>query len=134
MKLFAAPALALALFSAVASAQAPSLDARVDLRIADRTVEDVVSFLRDRSGANIIVLDAQGGEPLAAVRLSIQLTDIGWRDALELVAEKVGGIVEERAGGVLAVTRPYKVGFISNNEDIRAVIDVIAKAAKAMSD
>ena len=131
MKLFAAPALALALFSAVASAQAPSLDARVDLRIADRTVEDVVSFLRDRSGANIIVLDAQGGEPLAAVRLSIQLTDIGWRDALELVAEKVGGIVEERAGGVLAVTRPYKVGFISNNEDIRAVIDVIAKAANA---
>ena len=68
MKLFAAPALALALFSAVASAQAPSLDARVDLRIADRTVEDVVSFLRDRSGANIIVLDAQGGEPLAAGR------------------------------------------------------------------
>lgn len=130
--LIVASALALALFAGGASAQAPSLDARVDLRIADRSVEDVVSFLRERSGANIVVIDsASGGDSLAASRLSIELSDVGWRDALELVAEKVGGIVEERAGGVLAVTRPYKVGFISNNENIRDVIDAIAKAANA---
>jgi type IV pilus assembly protein PilQ len=128
----AAALCALSFLSAPTFAQAPSLDARVDLRIADRGLEDVVSFLRQRSGANIVVLDAATDEGnLARAKVSIELADVPWRDALELVAEKVGAIVEERKGGVLALTRPYKVGFISNDENIRDVIDAIAKAANA---
>jgi hypothetical protein len=54
---FLAAVLVLPFLSAISAAQAPSLDARVNLRIVDKTLEDVVSYLRERSGANIVVID-----------------------------------------------------------------------------
>lgn len=58
----------LPLIPSVAQAQAPSREARVNLRLADQNLEDVVSFLRDRSGANIVVMDREGKMPCRSPR------------------------------------------------------------------
>ncbi len=121
----------LPVFAALASAQAPSLDARVNLRIADQSLEDVVAHLRERSGANIVVIDPSPEQPISKELVSIELTDLPWRDALELVAEKALCVVEERTAGVLAVTRPKKVNFMFQDQDIRSVIDAIGKVSGA---
>jgi hypothetical protein len=71
-------------------AQAPSLEARVNLNVADRTMEDVIADLRTRSGANIVIIDSED-RPISTETISIELVDVPWRDALDLVAEKVGG-------------------------------------------
>jgi type IV pilus assembly protein PilQ len=121
----------LPVFAALAFAQAPSLDARVNLRIADQSLEDVVAHLRERSGANIVVIDPSPEESISKEKISIELTDVPWRDALEIVAEKALCVVEERTAGVLAVTRPKKVNFMFQDQDIRSVIDAIGKVSGA---
>jgi len=113
-----------------AQGQAPSLEARVNLNVADRTLEDVVADLRNRSGANIVIIDAED-KPISKEAISIELVDVPWRDALDLVAEKVGAIVELRTAGILAVTLPQRVTFEFPNSDIRQVIDTIAKYGSA---
>ena len=119
------------LWAAVAHAQAPSLDARVNLRIAEQNLEDVVALLRDRSGANIVVIDPKDEEPISKTKISIDLSDVGWRDALELVVEKAGLVVETRTGGVLAVVKTPRVRFEFQNREIGEVIDAIAKISGA---
>ena len=109
---------------------APSAEARVTMSVADRTLEDVVTDLRSRSGANIVIIDS-GDKPISTEKVSIDLVDVPWRDALDIVAEKVGAIVEPRQAGVLAVTRPQRVDFEFPNADIRQVIDTIAKFGSA---
>lgn len=130
---FLSLALALPLVATAAAAQAPSLDARVNLNIADRSLEDVVAELRARSGANIVVIDPQdASKRISDKRVTIELNDVPWRDALDLVAEKVGGVVERRPAEVLAVIRPPKVDIVTEvPTDIREVIKAIAKSAGA---
>ena len=130
---FLAAVLAVPLAAAGAFAQAPSLDARVNLNIADRSLEDVVSELRARSGANIVVIDpANPDHKISDQRVTIELTNVPWRDALDLVAEKVGGVVERRPAEVLAVIRPHKVDIVTDiPQDVREVIKAIAKGAGA---
>ena len=122
---------ALAIVTPAANAQAPNQNARVNLRLAEQPLEDVVSFLRDRSGANIVIMDRDGEDPISQHTLSIELTDLPWREALDLVAESAGAIVEPRAAGVLVVTRPDRVTFDFPDADVRQVIDTIAKASDA---
>jgi len=125
--------LALPLGAVAATAQAPSLDARVNLNIADRSLEDVVAELRARSGANIVVIDPQDAEKsISDKRVTIELNDVPWRDALDLVAEKVGAVVERRPAEILAIIRPHKVSILTEvPTDIREVIKAIAKSAGA---
>jgi len=133
MKFLAAVLAAVPLTAVGAFAQAPSLDARVNLNIADRSLEDVVSELRARSGANIVVIDpANPDHKISDKRVTIELTNVPWRDALDLVAEKVGGVVERRPAEVLAVIRPHKVDIVTDiPQDVREVIKAIAKGAGA---
>lgn len=131
---FLSLALALPLVASAAVAQAPSLDARVNLNIADRSLDDVVAELRARSGANIVVIDHPTDEKrvISDKRVTIELSDVPWRDALELVAEKVGAVVERRPAEVLAVLAPQKTNIVTETPtDIREVIKAIAKAAGA---
>lgn len=128
--------LSLPLCASLAWAQAPSLDARVNLRVADQSLEAVVAFLRDRSGANIVVIDPPAAETdpkkkISTQPISIDLSDVPWREALEYVAEKVHGVVEERTGGVLVVSKPESVNIVFDNQDIKAVINTIAMSGGA---
>ncbi|MEZ5978898.1 MAG: hypothetical protein R3F34_11835 [Planctomycetota bacterium] len=108
-----------------ARAQAPDMDARVSIRVDGRQLQEVVDFLRDRSGANIVVL--QGGD----TPITLKLTDVPWRDVLDLAAEHAGCIVEERTAGVLAITSPERVTFAFKDANLADVIDTIATVSGA---
>lgn len=116
---------ALLSFSGFAIAQTPDPDARVSIRVDGRQLQEVVEFLRDRSGANIVVL--QGGD----TPISLKLTDVPWKEVLELAAESAGCVVEERTAGVLAVTRPERVTFAFTNAELTEVIDTIGRVSGA---
>ncbi len=124
-KSFLGAALALFIALGTAEAQISMPDARVSLRVDGRQLSEVVQYLREQSGFNIVVLD--GGD----TPISIDVTDVSWMDALELAAELAGCVVEERTAGVLVVTRPPRVDFAFDNAEIRQVIDTIAKLSGA---
>lgn len=50
-------ALALTLTAGTAAAQSVGRDARVNLRVEGRALSDIVQYLREQSGANIVVLE-----------------------------------------------------------------------------
>lgn len=114
-----------------ASAQVANREARVSLNLAERTLEDIVKYLRERSGANIEIIDLDNEMVSTAVIRSIQVEDVHWRVALEIAAEKVGCVVEERKNGILIVTKPAPVQFIFEDGDIREIIGTIAKVSGA---
>jgi type IV pilus assembly protein PilQ len=109
----------------VAHAQAPDPDARVSIRVDGRQLQEVVEFLRERSGANIVVLQE------AETPISLNLTDVPWREVLELAAESAGCVVEERTAGVLAISKPERVEFTFVNANLTEVIDAIGKVSGA---
>jgi len=100
-------------------------DARVSLRVDQRALHEVVDFLRDESGANIMIL--QGEEEL----VSMDLTDVPWFDALELAVEAAGCVVEERQAGVLVVDKPPRVTFVFQDAELTEVIDAISAISGA---
>lgn len=118
--------LCLAALSPVASAQVPSLDARVDIDIVERDLSEVVQYLREKSGANIVVLE--GGDRQVT---SLKLSDVYWRDALDYATESAGCVVEEDKSGVLTISNPQRVEFVFDDQDIKEVISTIAKVANA---
>ncbi len=116
---------------AVTQAQVANREARVSLNLAERTLEVVVQYLRDRSGANIEIIDTDTEVISTSVIRSIQLSDVHWRIALDIVAEKAGCVVEERRNGVLLVTKPPVVTFQFPDSDIREIISTIGKVSGA---
>ena len=126
------------LCTAPAFAQAPSLDAHVNLSVADRPLEDVIATLRARSGANIVILNPQDPanpgqvtEELGKRKVTLDLSDVAWRDALSLVAESVGLVVEQRQAGVLVVMQTPRFTYDIKNGDIVEVIKSIAAISGA---
>lgn len=98
---------------------------RLTLRLKDRDLRDVVASIRRKANINIVM------DPAIEESVSIDLQDVHWRQALNLVAESVGCIVSELEGGVLKVEKPPRVYFSFPNTDIQTVIDTIAKISGA---
>lgn len=100
--------------------------ATIDLAgVADRPIEDVLKVIRDKSGANILLA------PGVDARVSMAFKGVPWREALYLVAENAGCVVEERRGRVFMVSKPERVSFEFDDEDIRKAIQAIATQANA---
>ena len=105
--------------------QSVGKDARVNLRVENRSLSEVVEYLREQTGANLVLM------PGADTEISLELTDVGWRDALEIAAETGKCVVEERIGGILVVEKPVRVDYETTGTDITQVIDLIGKLAGA---
>ncbi len=120
-------AILLASFGAPAAlAQVPSLDARVTINVVEQELAQIVQYLRDTSGANIVVME--GGDDMVT---DLQISDVYWRDALDYAAELAGCVVEEDKSGVLTVSKPPRVTFDFPNADINEIIGTIAKVSGA---
>ncbi len=100
--------------------------ALLTLKLRDRLLTDVVPSIRRKAGVNIIM-----DESIVDETVTIDLEDVEWRRALDLVAEAAGCIVVEVAGNVLRVEKPPRVYFAFENADIQKVIDTIAKISGA---
>jgi len=98
---------------------------RLTLKLKDRDLRDVVASIRRKANVNIVM------DPGIDATVTIDLQDIHWRQALELVAEQANCIVHEVGGGVLKVEKPPPVYFAFENTDIQKVIDTIAKISGA---
>ncbi|MDA1264388.1 MAG: hypothetical protein O2816_04840, partial [Planctomycetota bacterium] len=118
--------LALVALAAPAFAQVPSLDARVNMNVVEQDLSQVVQYLRDRSGANIIIFD--GGD--RKVR-NLQITDVHWRDALDHATRLANCVVEEDRSGVLTITSPPEVGFEMDDDELVDIISAISTIAGA---
>lgn len=105
--------------------QAGDRGSRLTLRLRDRLLRDVVQSIQRKSGVNIIIDDAIDD------RVTIDLQDVEWRQALNLVAEAAGCVVVEMGANVLKVEKPPRVYFAFENADIQKVIDTIAKISGA---
>jgi type II secretory pathway component GspD/PulD (secretin) len=125
VKFLMSMALAMTLTAATATAQGVGRDARVNLRVDGRALSDIVQYLREQSGANIVVLEG------ADENITLELSDVSWRDALEIAAEAAQCVVVERTGGILVVERPARVTYETTATDITQVIDLIAKLGGA---
>lgn len=109
----------------VSSPAAGDRASRLTLRLRDRDLREVVQSIRRKTSSNIIM------EPGIEETVTIDLQDVHWRQALELVAEQAQCIVTEAEGGVLKVEKPPRVYFSFENTDIQKVIDTIAKISGA---
>ncbi len=98
---------------------------RLSLKLKDRLLRDVVQSIRRKAGINII-MDAAIEDTV-----TIDLDNVEWRRALDLVAEAAGCVVVEVAGNVLKVEKPPRVYFAFENADIQKVVDTIAKISGA---
>lgn len=98
---------------------------RLTLKLKDRDLRDVVLSIRRKANVNIIM------DPGIEAAVTIDMQDVHWRQALNLVAEQAGCVVSEQEGGVLKVEKPPRVYFAFENTDIQKVIDTIAKISGA---
>jgi len=118
-----------ALFVSTGEGQGIGADARVNLRVEQRKLSEVVQYLREQSGANIVLVIPEGAD----AAISLELTDVPWRDALDIAAEAAQCVVSERAAGILAVEKPARVTYDTLGEarEITDVINLIAKVGGA---
>ncbi|MCA8949014.1 MAG: hypothetical protein KDE27_05895 [Planctomycetes bacterium] len=98
---------------------------RLTLKLKDRDLRDIVASIRRKTNANIIM------DPGIEALITVELSDIHWRQALDLVAEQGGCVVRELEGGILKIEQPPPVYFAFENTDIQKVIDTIAKISGA---
>ena len=98
-------------------------DTRITLRVKDQPLEDVLKYIREQSGINIIL-----GEDIKE-KVTVDLDRVPWRLALELVAEKAGCVLVQKATNLIRVEQPPRVTFDFRGADIKTVIDSIAKIA-----
>jgi type IV pilus assembly protein PilQ len=96
-------------------------DGKVSFDVRGRTLTEVVERIRDKTKVNII-LSKEAGE--ATVTLKVQ--DLYWLTALEEVAEKAECILERVSPVLIKVSRPERVTFSFENEDIKKIVSVIA--------
>lgn len=99
--------------------------ALVTLKLKDRPLKDVVQGIRRKAGVNVIMDEA------IEDTVTIELQDVPWRKALDLVAEAANCVVVPVSGNVLKVEKPPRVFFAFENADIQKVIDTIAKISGA---
>ncbi|MEE2887593.1 MAG: hypothetical protein VX951_09190 [Planctomycetota bacterium] len=95
------------------------------LKLKDRSLQDVVESIRRKVGVNIILQDD------IEETVTIELMEVEWRTALDLVAEKAGCVVVEKGRHLLTVEKPPRVYFAFDNTPIQQVIDTIAKLSGA---
>src|SRR5262245_4282660 len=98
---------------------------RLTLRLRDRDLRDVVASIRRKASVNIIM------DPGIEATVTVDLQDVHWRQALDIVAEQADCVVSESEGGVLKVEKPPRITFAFENADIKKVIDTIAKISGA---
>jgi type II secretory pathway component GspD/PulD (secretin) len=121
-----------AIFFTGSFAVAQSDHARLTMAQEEIPLEAIVDRIREISGANILYRTPEGEEPLSKLMIErIQVDNVPWRKALDLAAELAGCVIEEGEMDILFVSRPPKISFQLQDQDIREVIDLIGKMSGA---
>jgi type IV pilus assembly protein PilQ len=99
--------------------------AMITLDVADRPLEDVLDHLRTKVGVTIV-------SPVGVdSRVTIKLRDVPWTEALVLIAENAGCIATQESPKLWRVEKPPRVTMAFQAEDIKKVIEAVAKYGNA---
>jgi len=96
-------------------------DGRVGFDVRARSLAEVVDRIRDKTKVDIILT-----KEAAAATVTLKIQNQHWLTALELVAEKAECILERVSPVLIKVSRPERVTFSFENEDVKKVVSVIA--------
>jgi type IV pilus assembly protein PilQ len=101
-------------------------DGNVTFDVRGRTLGEVADRIRDKTRVNLILT-----KDAAEVPVTIKIQDLHWLLALELVAERAECILERVNPQLIRVSKPERVTFSFDNEDIGKVVSVIAATSGA---
>jgi type II secretory pathway component HofQ len=129
---------ALALGAATA---APAQDAgaarkveRLDLDVKDQSLAEVVRYIRERTGADIVLGEGPHGTRLAEVKpapiVTVEFENVPWAQALKLVAGSADCLVR-REGNRYVVYQPTRITIQFERADLRDVVTAIAAQSGA---
>ncbi len=99
--------------------------AMITLDVAERPLEDVLDHIRNKVGITIV-------SPVGAdARVTVKLRDVPWAEALVIIAERSGCIATQDSPKLWRVEKPPRVTMSFQAEDIKKVIEAIAKYGNA---
>ncbi len=106
---------------------------RISLDVKEKPLPDVVAYLKEKAGRNILLGKNPEGrwlnEVWPPVVVTVRLDEVPWEKALESVAEAAGCVVE-RQGAVWKLYQPALVDLDEENADFREVVTRIADAGR----
>ena len=102
-------------------------DSRVTLSVKDRALVDVVKYIRDNSRVNII-LSADVDQDS---RVTVELDEVPWREALQIVADQTECVIIKKAENLYVLKQPARITWKFQKSPIESVIDAIAKISGA---
>jgi type II secretory pathway component HofQ len=95
---------------------------RVTLDVTDESVREVLRSIAAEAGVNIVL------DPEVDARITLRLMDVGWRDALDVIARDARlRVVEE--GDLVRLSRPPLIRMEFQDADVRTALLVIAAQA-----
>lgn len=102
--------------------------ALVNLQFDNQPLSAVTDHLARQAGITVVP-----SPDLAGRKISVLIIALDWRKALRLVAEQVGGYVDEMGPNVFRITNPPRVTYttLTEGNDIKEVLTVIAEYAGA---
>lgn len=100
-------------------------DTRITIRAVNQPLADVLNFIQERAGVNLIL--AEGIDE----KVTVILDKVEWNLALEVVAERSGCVLVQKATNLIRIEQPPRVTFDFVGADVKEVIDAIAKYAGA---
>jgi type IV pilus assembly protein PilQ len=103
-------------------------DLRVDIRVADAPLTEVLRSLQAQTDINFVAT----ADVTSEIRVrDVHLVSIPWRDALRVVLQQTEAIIEEETPRMVRIGRPPRVSMEFRNAPLSSVLDTIAKVSGA---
>ena len=99
--------------------------AKVSLDVKDANVTEVIGYIGEKSGRNILVDEG------ITDTVTLRLVDVPWRRALDLIVQQFRGVIEEDGPDIIRITKPEVINTVFTNAPLLNVIDSIAKLVQA---
>jgi type II secretory pathway component HofQ len=110
--------------SPLLTAQEKPNKSNITLEVRDKSISEVIDFIRKQSRANIIL------DPQISTKITVTLTDIPWLDALHLIAEQAQCEVVPLSNILWKVRYVPLISLEFQDTDIRKVIYALATTAQ----
>ncbi|MDQ7779635.1 MAG: secretin N-terminal domain-containing protein [Planctomycetota bacterium] len=105
--------------------EVPGVEARLTETWQDAPLPDVLKYLTERSGVNIVIVD----EAAKDAKVTVEVTDLGWRDTLTTIMKLTGCEADEITAQLIHVKSLPRVDMDFVAADLTRLISLIAAKA-----
>jgi len=103
--------------------QVPGSSEYISFDFKDKDLHDVLRFISSKIGVNVIA-DSTVTETVTAT-----FDKVGWRDALEVIAQQTNCKIVERSDRLIRFMQPTTISMEFQDADIKVVLELLAKQA-----